>query len=277
MEVNKVDPKTAHEKLDHLRGYLKNLGSVAIAFSSGVDSTFLLKVAHDTLGERCAAITVRSRVFPERESREAADFCLKEGIRHIVLESDELKIEGFRENPANRCYICKKALFTGMLSAAHDAGFKYLAEGSNMDDLGDYRPGLQAIAELHIESPLRSAGLTKAEIRYLSREMELPTWSKPSYACLASRFVYGEEITAEKLMMVDKAEQLLHDMGLGQYRVRIHGNIARIEVLPEEFSVIIEDKNRQRICSELRAYGFAYVTLDLMGYRTGSMNEVLRK
>jgi uncharacterized protein len=164
-----------------------------------------------------------------------------------------------------------------MLAAARDAGFTYLAEGSNMDDLGDYRPGLQAIAELHIESPLRSAGLTKAEIRYLSREMELPTWSKPSYACLASRFVYGEEITAEKLMMVDKAEQLLHDMGLGQYRVRIHGNIARIEVLPEEFSVIIEDKNRQRICSELRAYGFAYVTLDLMGYRTGSMNEVLQK
>ena len=164
-----------------------------------------------------------------------------------------------------------------MLEAAHDAGFKYLAEGSNMDDLGDYRPGLQAIAELHIESPLRHAGLTKAEIRYLSREMNLPTWSKPSYACLASRFVYGEEITAEKLLMVDKAEQLLHDMGLGQYRVRIHGNIARIEVLPEEFSVIIEDKNRQRICSELRAYGFAYVTLDLMGYRTGSMNEVLKQ
>ena len=273
MQLNSIDPNTAHEKLDRLRGYLKNLGSVAIAFSSGVDSTFLLKAAHDALGERCAAITVKSRVFPERESREADNFCLKEGIRHIILESDELKIEGFRENPANRCYICKKHLFTEMLAAACDAGFKYLAEGSNMDDLGDYRPGL----ELHIESPLRQAGLTKTEIRYLSREMDLPTWSKPSYACLASRFVYGEEITAEKLLMVDRAEQLLHDMGLGQYRVRIHGNIARIEVLPEEFSVIIEDKNRQRICSELRAYGFAYVTLDLMGYRTGSMNEVLRK
>ena len=277
MEINKVDPKTAHEKLDHLRGYLKKLGSIAIAFSSGVDSTFLLKVSHDTLGEQCAAITVKSRVMPERESREADDFCIKEGIRHIILESDELKIEGFRENPANRCYICKKHLFTEMLAAVHDAGFKYLAEGSNMDDLGDYRPGLQAIAELHIESPLRQAGLTKAEIRFLSKEMDLPTWSKPSYACLASRFVYGEEITAEKLMMVDKAEQLLHDLELSQYRVRIHGNIARIEVLPEEFSVIIEDKNRQRICSELRAYGFAYVTLDLMGYRTGSMNEVLKK
>lgn len=276
MEVNKVDINAAHEKLARLRRYLEELGSVAIAFSSGVDSTFLLKVAHDTLGERCAAITVKSRVFPERESREADDFCLKEGIRHIVLTSDELKIEGFRQNPANRCYICKKHLFSHMLDAAHEAGYVFLAEGSNVDDLGDYRPGLQAIAELHIESPLRQAGLTKAEIRSLSREMDLPTWSKPSYACLASRFVYGEEITPEKLSMVDQAEQLLHDMGLCQYRVRIHGNIARIEVLPEELSVIIEDNNRQRINSELRKYGFAYVTLDLLGYRTGSMNEVLR-
>lgn len=277
MEVKNIDISAAREKLARLRRHLEELGSVAIAFSSGVDSTFLLKVASDTLGERCAAITVKSRVFPERESREADNFCLKEGIRHIVLTSDELKIEGFRQNPANRCYICKKHLFSHMLDAAHEAGYAFLAEGSNVDDLGDYRPGLLAIAELHIESPLRQAGLTKAEIRYLSREMDLPTWSKPSYACLASRFVYGEEITPEKLSMVDQAEQLLHDMGLRQYRVRIHGNIARIEVLPEEFSVIIEDNNRQRINSELRKYGFAYVTLDLLGYRTGSMNEVLSK
>ena len=270
-----VDRKKAHEKADALMAYLKEQGSVAIAFSGGVDSTLLLYLAKQALGDKTAALTATSPSFPAREAKEAADFCKEHGIRQIAFESHEIDLPGYRQNPVDRCYICKKGLFGKMLSLASENGFSCVAEGSNMDDNGDYRPGLMAIKELGILSPLRHAGLYKEEIRALSEEYGLPTWNKQSFACLASRFVYGEEISEEKLLMVERAESLLLTLGLSQLRVRIHDRIARIEVFPEDFGKILE--NREKINTALRSYGFSYVTLDLMGYRTGSMNETLDK
>ena len=266
--------RNTQEKYEHLRDYLRQQGSLAVAFSSGVDSTFLLRVAHDVLGDRAVAVTASSCSFPERELNEARAFCEANGIRHIVVRSEELEIEGFRHNPKNRCYLCKRELFEKIWDIARQEGLNAVAEGSNTDDNGDYRPGLTAVKELGVLSPLREADLSKAEIRELSRSLGLPTWSKQSFACLSSRFVYGETINEERLSMVDKAEQLLLDEGFHQVRVRIHGQIARIEIEPEEFEKLLAI--RERVYEALKAYGFAYVTLDLAGYRTGSMNEVLR-
>lgn len=264
-----------YEKYERLKNYISELGSVVVAFSSGVDSTFLLKTAHDLLGDKVIAVTAKSCSFPKRELEEAEAFCQKEGIRHIICHSEELEIEGFKNNPVNRCYLCKRELFEKIIKIAEENNIRYIAEGSNTDDNGDYRPGLQAVAELEVKSPLRYAQLNKAEIRELSAELGLPTWNKQSFACLSSRFVYGEEITEEKLSMVDRAEQLLLDMGFHQVRVRIHGTMARIELSPEDFEKIILPENRQKIVGELEKYGFTYISLDLKGYRQGSMNEVL--
>ncbi len=264
---------TIHDKYRVLQENLKALGSVAVAFSSGVDSTFLLKAAQEALGDKVIAVTASSCSFPKRELEEAKAFCEKNGIRQIIVESEELDIDGFRQNPKNRCYLCKHELFEKIWEIARENGMNAVAEGSNMDDNGDYRPGLQAVAELGVTSPLRHCGLTKEEIRILSRNIGLSTWDKQSFACLSSRFVYGEEITRDKLSMVDKAEQLLLDLGFHQVRVRIHGMMARIEVEPGEFSKVLE--NREKITKEFKTYGFTYVTMDLTGYRTGSMNETL--
>ena len=258
-------------KLDDLKNYLRGLGSAAVAFSGGVDSTFLLKVAHNVLGDKVLALTAASKFIPSKELDEAKKFCAENNIRQIIFEVDVLKIDGVKENPADRCYLCKRELFKNFLRLAED---KILIEGSNMDDTGDYRPGMKALAELKIKSPLREVGLYKSEIRELSKEMNLPTWNKPSMACLASRFVYGETLTAEKLSAVEAAEEFLFSAGFNQLRVRVHGNIARIEVLPEDFDAVI--KIREKISARLKNLGFDYVTLDLQGYRVGSMNLGLK-
>lgn len=266
----------AKQKYEKLKGYLQDLGSVAIAFSSGVDSTFLLKCAHDVLGNKVIAVTARSCSFPKRELDEAAAFCKKEGIAHIICDSEELEIDGFSKNPPNRCYLCKQELFTKIWKVAKEHGIDHVAEGSNMDDNGDYRPGLIAVAELDVKSPLRYAELSKQEIRQLSKEMELPTWNKQSFACLSSRFPYGEEINIPRSTMIDKAEQFLLDMGFGQVRVRYHGKLARIETDADGFSIMLSLNNREKIHCAFKELGFTYITLDLLGYRTGSMNEMLK-
>jgi uncharacterized protein len=264
------------QKYAALKANIRSLGSVAVAFSGGVDSTLLLKAAHDVLGDKAIGVTVQASIVPPREMQEAAAFCAAEQIRQIVCRVDALSLEGFADNPPDRCYLCKKNNFSEILKIAADAGFAAVAEGSNLDDLGDYRPGMQAVAELAVVSPLREASLTKDEIREISKALGLPTWDKPSYACLASRFAYGEKITEEKLAMVDRAEQRLIDLGYRQMRVRIHGDrdyIARIELPDGDAASLLA--HREAVNTALKALGFRYVTLDLQGYRTGSMNETL--
>ena len=262
------------KKLALLEACLKRLGSVAVAFSGGVDSSFLLAFAHKVLGGKAIAITAVSPIFPEHEQQEAFDFCKGRSISQITFEADVLSDPDFYTNPPDRCYICKKQLFKKILDIAQNAGIKYVCEGSNLSDKGDYRPGMRAIAELRVLSPLLECGLGKDEIRSLSKDMGLSTWNKSSFACLASRFVYGEHIMPEKVAMVEKAEKLLHDIGFAQYRVRIHsGNLARIEVLPEDLPHLMEC--RTQIADDFKKLGFSYVSADMVGYRTGSMNEML--
>jgi uncharacterized protein len=277
MAIIKGNTDEAYAKLASLRANLNQLDGLAVAFSGGVDSTFLLHVAHQELGDRILALTALSAFYPDRESNEAIAFAADHGIRHITCEVDELDINGFAENPLNRCYLCKKNLFAVFTETIEAQCIKNLAEGSNADDVGDYRPGLIAVKELNVLSPLREAGLTKVEIRLLSKEMGLPTWEKPSFACLASRIPYGEKITREKLHAVGASEQLLLNLGFKQARVRHHGKLARIEVNPDELSNILLPETCEQIVAGVKKAGFVYVTVDLQGYRTGSMNETIKK
>ncbi len=262
-------------KFNSLKRNLERLQSAAVAFSGGTDSAFLLKAAHDALGNNAVAVTARSIGFPERELKEAEAFTKEHGIEHIVFEPDEMSIKGFSKNPENRCYLCKKELMVRIKEIAQGRGIETVAEGSNADDDGDYRPGIRAVREIGVISPLREAGLKKDEIRMLSKEMGLKTWNKPAFACLLSRIPYGEEISPEKLRMVDKSEQLLLDMGLSQVRVRCHGNLARIETDEEGFIKLADEKTRREIGRRFRQIGFVYTAIDISGYRTGSMNEAL--
>ena len=262
-------------KYNQLIKYLASLGSAAVAFSSGVDSTFLLYAAKEALGEHVLAITAASDLFPKRELNEARTFCEKISVRQLIIYPDELAIEGFASNPKNRCYLCKYDLFSKIKEVAKEQGMAAVIEGSNLDDMGDYRPGMQAIAELMVKSPLRETGFSKQEIRTLLKEFGIDVWEKPSFACLASRIPYGDEITKEKLARVEQAEQLLLDMGFHQVRVRIHGGVARIELEQAEFARFMQEEIRTEVYRKFQEYGFDYVALDLLGYRTGSMNETI--
>ncbi|MDK2919419.1 MAG: pyridinium-3,5-biscarboxylic acid mononucleotide sulfurtransferase [Candidatus Petromonas sp.] len=265
-----------NQKLQKLQEILKELDSAVVAFSGGVDSTFLLKVAHDVLGENVIAVTATSSTYPERELKEAIKYAKEFKVRHEIIESEELDIDGFAKNPTNRCYYCKHELFSKLREVAKQNNIKYVLDGSNYDDIGDFRPGMEAAKELKVISPLKEAKLTKEDIRMLSKNMNVPTWDKPAFACLSSRFPYGQEITAEKLKMVELAEQFLLDMGFKQVRVRHHGEIARIEVSRNEREKFFEADIMDTIGAEFKKIGFTYVTLDILGYRTGSMNEVLK-
>ena len=277
--MNAYDEKLTdaqREKLDRLREIIAELGSMAVGFSGGVDSSLLLTVGHEVLGDRVIAVTGVDASVPEREVKEAKAFCEARGIRHILCRHDPLKEESYRNNRPDRCYFCKHGIFTEIKKIADENGIEYMAEGSNMDDLGDYRPGLKAVAELSVKSPLREAKLDKSDIRRIARAMGLPTWSKPAYACLASRFAYGEEITEEKLRRIDRAEQFLIEHGFLEERVRMHGNLARIEVPPADIPRLASDEVREAVYEEFKRLGFLFVTLDLKGYRTGSMNATIK-
>ena len=263
------------EKKHVLEDIIREQGRLAVAFSGGIDSAFLLRTAHDVLGDDMLAVTVKACMIPERELLEAREFCGSYGITQVIAEFDALSLKEFRENPPDRCYHCKKALFGCIRKTAEDRGFSVLAEGSNADDASDYRPGLKALEESGVLSPLKEAGLKKTDIRLLAREAGIKIWNKPSLACLATRFPYGDELNEQKLSKADRAETKLLEAGFSQVRVRFHGDIIRIEAAPEEIGKFSDEALREDIYAFMKELGARYVTLDLKGYRTGSMNEGL--
>lgn len=273
--IEKTGTETVGEKLAALRGLLREMKSVLVAFSGGVDSTFLLRVAAEVLGDKVLAVTERSEVDPPWDQQQANDFAAALGVEHRVLETAALDDPLFAENSPNRCYFCKKRLFERLVKLARERGLAYVADGSIIDDLDDYRPGQKAVAELAIRSPLREAGLTKNDIRQLSKQMNLPTWDKPASPCLASRFPYGTPITPEGLERVSRAEEYLRRLGIRQLRVRDHGTIARIEVTGADKNLLCENAQAEKIADYFTSLGYTYVCVDLTGYRTGSMNETL--
>ncbi|MFQ6131429.1 MAG: ATP-dependent sacrificial sulfur transferase LarE [Armatimonadota bacterium] len=271
-----LDEEELQRKYSALQDHLRELGSVLVAFSGGVDSSFLLATAVDVLGDRAAAATSCSETYPEEEFRQSQDLIKELGARQLVLRTSEIEIENFAANPVDRCYYCKKELFEALSRLAQENGLEHVVYGANADDVGDHRPGHRAAAELRVPAPMMEVGLTKAEIRELSRLRGLPTWDKPAMACLSSRFPYGQEITIEKLKMVGEAERFLRSLGVRQLRVRHHDDrIARIEVEPADVPKLASPEVSGRIVDHLKQLGYIYVALDLEGFRSGSMNEPL--
>lgn len=267
---------SAKRKKENLIRYLEGLDSLLVAFSGGVDSSFLLAVGHEICGERVIAATASSITFPTREQMEVRKFTQDRGIQHIVFQSDEYSLPEFISNGPDRCYHCKKALSQRLIKIADERGIRHVAHAANLDDLQDYRPGLKAADEMGIIAPLVEAQLTKEEIRFLSKEMGLAVWDKPSMACLASRIPYESPITEKKLKMVDEAEEFLVKKGFKQFRVRHHGDVARIEVESDEIARIIETKLRKQLSEEFRRIGFLHIAVDLEGYVSGNLNRALK-
>lgn len=263
------------EKNKKLGRILRDMEQVIVAFSAGIDSTFVLARAAEELGDRVLAVTAASETFPERELNEAIELAKQLGARHEIIQIVEMENPHFVANNPDRCYHCKAGLYATLTGLAKERKIPWILDGANMDDLGDYRPGRKAAKEYEIRSVLQEAGLYKEEIRQLAREMGLPNWDKPSFACLSSRIPYGQQITLEKVRQLDRGEQVLRDMGFRTLRIRHHDTIARIEVPREEFDKVLS--HADQITAALKAEGFTYVTLDLEGYRSGSMNEILRK
>ena len=260
-------------KLRHLGEIFQPMRAVIVAFSGGVDSTFVLKVAHDTIGDRVLALTTTSPTMPDQDRVNALEMAQRIGARHVVIDSNELEIPGYAQNPLNRCYLCKHNLFTVCEAKAREFAIDEIVDGLNLDDLNDYRPGIQAATEKRVRHPLVEAQLTKAEVRELSRGLDLPTWDRPASPCLSSRFPYGTQITLEALQKVEQGEQVLRQMGFRVARVRYHGEVARLEVEAREISRLLETETREKVDSALKSIGFRFVTVDLKGFRSGSLNE----
>lgn len=255
---------------------IESMGSLVVAFSGGIDSSLIAKVAYDSLGNRAIAVTATSPAYPLYEIEEAKKIASDIGIRHILIESNELDIAEFARNNTDRCYHCKMELFDKLKSIADELHINHIACGTTVDDLSDYRPGMEAAKRLGVRSPLVEAGLTKTMVREISKMLGLPNWDKPSFACLSSRFPYGTEITGDRLSQVGMCETYLRQLGFKQFRVRYHGEVARIEISVDELKHFMEDPSlREKIVKKFKEFGFTYVTMDLEGYRTGSMNEVL--
>ncbi len=264
-----------NDKVVRVKQILLDMESVLVAYSGGVDSTLLLKIAHDVLGERALGVTAVSPTLPDYELAEAEAIARQIGARYVVFDKHEMEDERFLANTPDRCYFCKASVCQQLIEYAQQEGYRYVIDGSNADDTGDYRPGARAAREYGMRSPLQEAGFTKADIRALAHALGLPNWDKPSSACLASRIPYGDPITKANLTQIGLAEGVLRDLGLRQYRVRHHGDVARIEVAQADFDVILT--HREHIIAALKALGYAYVALDLVGFRSGSMNEVIGK